>query len=68
MLCRASRKAQRVTLETLSTRTGYHASTLSKFENGRFNWDHAEAYYINVLNGPERQTYDALKKGAINGR
>lgn len=60
MLCRASRKAQRLTLIELGNRSGYHYTTLSKFENGKFNWDIVAAYVGNVLNAAERDTVNNL--------
>ena len=62
LLCKASRKAQRKTLTYVANRTGWHYSTLSKFEHGRFNRLIAEAYYREVLNEPERVTFDNLKE------
>ena len=69
MLCKGSRKAQRITLVEASNRTNYHYTTLSKFEHGyRFNWDMAEAYSKSILNEAERSTYEKIKEDIINGR
>lgn len=69
ILCRAARKARSMKQPELSARCGIHTSTLSQFENGRlFSWDIAQAYYINVLNEAERNTFDVLKEREINGR
>lgn len=69
MLCKGSRKAQRITLVEAGNRTNYHYTTLSKFERGyKFNWDIAEAYAKTILNQAERATYENIKDGIINGR
>lgn len=56
MLCRASRKAQRITLKELSNRIGCSAASLSRFERGAFNVDYMNAYARNVLNAAEQST------------
>ena len=60
MLCRASRKAQNITLTDLSNKIGCSPASLSRFERGHFNADYMNAYYINVLNEAERATLNAL--------
>lgn len=69
MLCKGSRKAQRITLVETGNRTGYHYTTLSKFENNyRFSWDIAETYARNILNEAERATYEKIKEDIKSGR
>lgn len=60
ILCRAARKARGMTQPELTARTNIHKSLLSQFENGKFSWDIAGAYYREVLNEAERSTFDAL--------
>ena len=62
MLCRASRKAQKITLTELSNKIGYSPASLSRFERGTFNLDYVGAYSQNVLNAAERCTLNELYK------
>lgn len=59
-LCRAARKAAGITLKELRAKTDVSETRLSQFENGAFNWDIAHAYYLNVLNEAEKNTYTVI--------
>ena len=67
MLCRASRKAQNITLTALSHKIGCSPASLSRFERGHFNADYMNAYYINVLNDAEKDTLKSLVKSLSVG-
>lgn len=66
MLCRASRRAQGLSLTELANRVGCSPATLSNFERGKFSIDYMNAYYLNVLNAAERFTLKELAKEKNN--
>lgn len=67
--CRQCRGLSAWTQKELSERCGIHYSTLSLFENGRFSFDVARAYYVNVMDVDQKSHFcdliDDLKEAYL---
>lgn len=60
-LCKLCRKSREISLIELGSRTGYHYTTLSKFEHERiFTREIVEAYRREVMNEVESRTLDHI--------